>query len=73
MDFLWNIDGGGYNKDIELQTISSDGTYKYKAEITDLAGNTSTTPVETVVIETVSPVMSAITLINNTDTGNCYK
>ena len=48
MDFFVDIDGGGYNKTTELQTISSDGTYKYKAEITDLAGNSSTTPVETV-------------------------
>ena len=64
VDFFVDIDGGGYNKTTELQTISSDGTYKYKAEITDLAGNTSTTPVETVIIETVAPVMSAITLIN---------
>ena len=36
--FFVDIDGGGYNKTTELQTISSDGTYKYKAEITDLAG-----------------------------------
>ncbi|MEL4823695.1 Ig-like domain-containing protein, partial [Acinetobacter baumannii] len=46
-----------------------DGVYKYKAVVTDAAGNTSETAVQKVVVDTTAPQAGKLTLSDLNDTG----
>ncbi|SEO72852.1 Ig-like domain (group 3) [Acinetobacter sp. yr461] len=45
------------------------GVYQYKAVVTDLAGNTSETAVQKVVVDTTAPTAGELTLSDLSDTG----
>ncbi|WP_430795034.1 biofilm-associated Ig-like repeat protein Blp1 [Acinetobacter calcoaceticus] len=47
----------------------ADGVYQYKAVVTDLAGNTSETAVQKVVVDTTAPQAGELTLSDLADTG----
>ncbi|MBI1446752.1 Ig-like domain-containing protein [Acinetobacter sp. AC1-2] len=47
----------------------ADGVYQYKAVVTDLAGNTSETAVQKVVVDTTAPKAGELTLSDLSDTG----
>ena len=47
----------------------ADGIYLYKAVVTDLAGNTSETAVQKVVVDTTAPQAGELTLSDLSDTG----
>ena len=47
----------------------ADGVYQYKAVITDVAGNTSETIVQKVVVDTTAPQAGELTLAALADTG----
>ncbi|PWG99298.1 type I secretion protein [Acinetobacter baumannii] len=47
----------------------ADGVYKYKAVVTDAAGNTSETAVQKVVVDTTAPQAGKLTLSDLNDTG----
>ncbi|WP_459660980.1 BapA prefix-like domain-containing protein [Acinetobacter calcoaceticus] len=47
----------------------TDGVYQYKAVVTDLAGNTSETAVQKVVVDTTAPKAGELTLSDLSDTG----
>jgi len=47
----------------------ADGVYQYKAVVTDIAGNTSETAVQKVVVDTTAPKAGELTLSDLSDTG----
>ncbi len=47
----------------------ADGVYQYKAVVTDVAGNTSETAVQKVVVDTTAPQAGELTLSDLSDTG----
>ena len=53
----------GYSKDL------ADGIYQYKAIVTDVAGNTSETAVQKVIVDTTAPQAGELILAALTDTG----
>ena len=76
IEFFVKKDAGEFSTTTESQTISSDGTYKYKAEVTDLAGNSSTTPVQEVIIETAEGTLKGfrflLSLQKEDEFKNCW-
>ncbi|EXC19662.1 Ig-like domain-containing protein, partial [Acinetobacter sp. 809848] len=46
-----------------------DGVYQYKAVVTDVAGNTSETAIQKVVVDTTAPQVGELTLSDLSDTG----
>ena len=55
-------DGSGFNSTSGVQSIPSDGIYKYKAIVSDQVENINNTETVTVEIETTAPVMTALNL-----------
>ncbi len=51
------------------QTNLNDGTYQFKAVITDIAGNQSETNVETIIVDTTAPQPGSLILSDYEDTG----
>ncbi|EXC17136.1 Ig-like domain-containing protein, partial [Acinetobacter sp. 809848] len=47
----------------------TDGVYQYKAIVTDVAGNTSETAIQKVVVDTTAPQVGELTLSDLSDTG----
>jgi len=47
----------------------ADGVYQYKAVVTDVAGNTSETAIQKVVVDTTAPQAGELTLSDLSDTG----
>ncbi len=52
------------------QSGLADGTYLFRATVTDAAGNTSTTATQTVTIDTTAPTAGTLSLTGFTDTGS---
>ncbi len=52
------------------QSGLADGTYLFRATVTDAAGNSSTTTTQTVTIDTTAPAAGTLSLTGFTDTGS---
>ncbi|MGU3311124.1 biofilm-associated Ig-like repeat protein Blp1 [Acinetobacter sp. M5A5_2a] len=62
-------DGKTWQETIVAQKDLIDGSYLYKAVVTDVAGNTSETAVQKVVVDTTVPKAGEVTLSDLSDTG----
>jgi len=62
-------DGKTWQETTADQKDLADGVYQYKAVVTDLAGNTSETAVQKVVVDTTAPQAGEMTLSDLSDTG----
>ncbi|MDV7636770.1 Ig-like domain-containing protein [Acinetobacter baumannii] len=68
--FLVSTDEGKTWQETTIaQKDLADGVYKYKAVVTDAAGNTSETAVQKVVVDTTAPQAGKLTLSDLNDTG----
>ncbi|QWZ61759.1 Ig-like domain repeat protein [Acinetobacter pittii] len=62
-------DGKTWQETTVVQKDLADGVYQYKAVVTDVAGNTSETAIQKVVVDTTAPKAGELTLSDLTDTG----
>jgi hypothetical protein len=62
-------DGKTWQEITADQKDLADGSYLYKAVVTDVAGNTSETAVQKVVVDTAAPKAGELTLSDLSDTG----
>ncbi|MGT2550744.1 biofilm-associated Ig-like repeat protein Blp1 [Acinetobacter geminorum] len=62
-------DGKTWQETTVTQKDLTDGVYQYKAIVTDVAGNTSETAIQKVVVDTTAPQAGELTLFDLTDTG----
>ncbi|MCH2069742.1 biofilm-associated Ig-like repeat protein Blp1 [Acinetobacter pittii] len=62
-------DGKTWQETTVAQKDLTDGVYQYKAIVTDVAGNTSETAIQKVVVDTTAPKAGELTLSDLTDTG----
>ncbi|ADI89678.1 putative surface adhesion protein [Acinetobacter oleivorans DR1] len=62
-------DGKTWQETTVAQKDLTDGVYQYKAIVTDVAGNTSETAIQKVVVDTTAPQAGELTLSDLTDTG----
>ena len=62
-------EGKTWQETTVAQKDLTDGVYKYKAVVTDAAGNTSETAVQKVVVDTTAPQAGKLTLSDLNDTG----
>ncbi|KYQ79488.1 type I secretion protein [Acinetobacter lactucae] len=66
-------DGKTWQETTVNQKDLADGVYQYKIVITDVAGNTSETAIQKVVVDTTAPQAGELTLAALTDTGFSVK
>ncbi|WP_156528463.1 Ig-like domain-containing protein, partial [Bradyrhizobium stylosanthis] len=65
-----STDGGSnWTTTSSAQSNLADGSYKYRAQVTDAAGNSATSNVVTVVVDTTAPTAGTLSLANYTDSG----
>ena len=62
-------DGKTWQETTLAQKDLADGIYKFKAVVTDVAGNTSETAIQKVVVDTIVPKAGELTLSDLSDTG----
>ncbi|WP_227062864.1 biofilm-associated Ig-like repeat protein Blp1 [Acinetobacter pittii] len=62
-------DGKTWEETTAEQKDLADGSYLYKAVVTDVAGNTSETAIQKVVVDTIAPQAGELTLSDLSDTG----
>ncbi|WP_373358624.1 biofilm-associated Ig-like repeat protein Blp1 [Acinetobacter lactucae] len=62
-------EGKTWQETTVAQKDLTDGVYQYKAAVTDVAGNTSETAIQKVVVDTTAPQAGELTLAALTDTG----
>ncbi|WP_336030237.1 biofilm-associated Ig-like repeat protein Blp1 [Acinetobacter pittii] len=62
-------DGKTWQETTVAQKDLTDGIYQFKAILTDVAGNTSETAIQKVVVDTTAPQAGELTLAALTDTG----
>ncbi len=62
-------DGKSWQETTVAQKDLVDGVYQYKAVVTDVAGNTSETAIQKVVVDTTAPQVGELTLSDLSDTG----
>ncbi|MBW8291805.1 Ig-like domain-containing protein [Acinetobacter pittii] len=62
-------EGKTWQETTVAQKDLTDGVYQYKAIVTDVAGNTSETAIQKVVVDTIAPQAGELTLSDLTDTG----
>ncbi|WP_182005031.1 biofilm-associated Ig-like repeat protein Blp1 [Acinetobacter lactucae] len=62
-------EGKTWQETTVAQKDLTDGVYQYKAVVTDVAGNTSETAVQKVVVDTTAPKAGELTLFDLSDTG----
>ncbi|MFA2963764.1 Ig-like domain repeat protein [Acinetobacter pittii] len=62
-------EGKTWQETTVAQKDLTDGVYQYKAIVTDIAGNTSETAIQKVVVDTTAPQAGELTLSDLTDTG----
>ncbi len=62
-------DGKTWQETTLAQKDLTDGVYQYKAIVTDVAGNTSETAIQKVVVDTTAPQAGELTLSDLSDTG----
>ncbi|MCU4329216.1 Ig-like domain repeat protein [Acinetobacter pittii] len=62
-------EGKTWQETTVAQKDLTDGVYQYKAIVTDVAGNTSETAIQKVVVDTTAPQAGELTLSDLTDTG----
>ncbi len=62
-------DGKTWQETTVAQKDLTDGVYQYKAIVTDVAGNTSETTIQKVVVDTTAPQAGELTLSDLSDTG----
>ncbi|EXH34128.1 type I secretion C-terminal target domain protein [Acinetobacter sp. 1245249] len=62
-------EGKTWQETTVAQNDLADGVYQYKAVITDVAGNTSETTIQKVVVDTTAPQVGELTLSDLSDTG----
>ncbi|EKU36912.1 Ig-like domain-containing protein, partial [Acinetobacter sp. WC-141] len=67
--WLSKDEGKTWQETTVAQKDLADGVYQYKAVVTDLAGNTSETAVQKVVVDTTAPQAGQLTLSDLIDTG----
>ncbi|EXR90250.1 type I secretion C-terminal target domain protein [Acinetobacter baumannii 277047] len=68
--YLVSTDNGKtWQETTVAQKDLTDGVYQYKAVVTDVAGNTSETAVQKVVVDTTAPQAGKLTLSDLNDTG----
>ncbi len=67
--WLSKDEGKTWQETTVAQKDLADGTYQYKAVVTDVAGNTSETAVQKVVVDTTAPQAGELTLSDLSDTG----
>ncbi|WP_208608658.1 beta strand repeat-containing protein, partial [Bradyrhizobium stylosanthis] len=66
-----STDGGSnWTTTTSAQSNLADGSYKYRAQVTDAAGNSSTSNVVTVVVDTTAPTAGTLSLTGYTDSGS---
>ncbi len=58
------------DNDTASQSGLADGTYLFRATVTDAAGNVSTTATQTVTIDATAPTAGTLSLTGFTDTGS---
>ena len=65
-----STDGGtNWTTTTVAQTALADGSYQFRAQVSDLAGNGSTSNVVTVTVDTTTPTAGTLALANFTDSG----
>jgi len=62
-------DGKSWQETTVVQKDLTDGVYQYKAIVTDVAGNTSETAIQKIVVDTTAPQAGELTLSDLSDTG----
>ncbi|RSO39457.1 biofilm-associated Ig-like repeat protein Blp1 [Acinetobacter lactucae] len=62
-------DGKSWQETTVAQKDLVDGVYQYKAVVTDVAGNTSETAIQKVVVDITAPQVGELTLSDLSDTG----
>ncbi|WP_415871299.1 biofilm-associated Ig-like repeat protein Blp1 [Acinetobacter pittii] len=62
-------EGKTWQETTVAQKDLTDGVYQYKAIVTDIAGNTSETAIQKVVVDTTAPPAGELTLSDLSDTG----
>ncbi|WP_060464895.1 biofilm-associated Ig-like repeat protein Blp1 [Acinetobacter sp. LMB-5] len=62
-------DGKTWQETTVAQKDLADGVYQYKAIVTDVAGNTSETAIQKVVVDTTAPQAGELTISDLSDTG----
>ncbi|MCG5225130.1 biofilm-associated Ig-like repeat protein Blp1 [Acinetobacter pittii] len=62
-------EGKTWQETTVAQKDLTDGVYQYKAIVTDVAGNTSETAIQKVVVDTTAPQAGELTLSDLSDTG----
>ncbi|MCU4460592.1 Ig-like domain repeat protein [Acinetobacter pittii] len=62
-------DGKTWQETTVVQKDLTDGVYQYKAIVTDIAGNTSETAIQKIVVDTTAPQAGELTLSDLSDTG----
>ncbi len=62
-------DGKTWQETTVAQKDLADGVYQYKAVVTDVAGNTSETAIQKVVVDTTAPQAGELSLSDLSDTG----
>ncbi|MEN8423954.1 Ig-like domain-containing protein [Acinetobacter junii] len=61
--------GQTWQETIASQTDLADGTYQFKAVVTDTAGNSSETVIQQIIIDTTAPSAGVLNLVDLSDTG----
>ena len=61
--------GSTWTPTTTAQTTLADGSYQFRAQVTDLAGNTSTSNIVSVTVDTTAPTAGTLALANFTDSG----
>ncbi|WP_284083154.1 Ig-like domain-containing protein [Acinetobacter pittii] len=62
-------EGKTWQETTVVQKDLTDGVYQYKAIVTDIAGNTSETAIQKIVVDTTAPQAGELTLSDLSDTG----
>ncbi|MFK4206102.1 Ig-like domain-containing protein, partial [Acinetobacter junii] len=61
--------GQTWQENTASQTDLADGTYQFKAVVTDTAGNSSETAIQQIIIDTTAPSAGVLNLVDLSDTG----
>src|SRR4029453_992942 len=65
------LNGGGWTNLASPNLVGlADGSYQFRAVVTDPAGNSSTTPAISVVVDNTAPVAGTLSFANLSDTGS---
>ncbi len=65
-----SLNGGAFATTTASQSGLPDGDYQFRAQVADAAGNTSTSNVIEVVVDTAAPAAGSLSFTNLSDTGS---